>query len=350
MRRWLENQLFMWKLLRKGREALIASETRYRQLLDSNIIGVMKVDWKDRILDANDAFLNLVGYSRHDLFMGRLEGAALTPPEYNAADEWARARLRDTGVCPPIEKEYIRKDGTRVSVIVGVVFHDQPHQHLVCLVIDGSERRRALEATRKAYDELESRVQKRTEELAKANGDLQKEIERRREAESTLQKLAITDPLTGLYNRRGFETLGNQLLKQAMRSAYTVLVIVIDVDDLKSINDHYGHPEGDLALQTVGELLTKTFRTSDILSRVGGDEFMIAMREEGIGNSKRDVLRRLDEQVAGLNARARLPYALSVSVGTAELKPRQEKALEVLLALADAELYEMKRSKKLRVI
>src|SRR5262249_5445854 len=120
----------------RAQEALHDSELRYRQLLEANIVAVMIVDWDGRILDANDAFLKLVGYNREGLVESQLGGDALTPPEFRAADEWAREKLRESGVCPPIEKEYLRKDGSRVPVLVGVVFHEKPEHHLVCLVID----------------------------------------------------------------------------------------------------------------------------------------------------------------------------------------------------------------------
>src|SRR6267142_1139526 len=75
-----------------AREALRASEKRYRQLLESNIIGVMIVDWEGRILDANQAFLSMVGYTHQDLKEGLVGGENLTPPEYRVADEWAREK------------------------------------------------------------------------------------------------------------------------------------------------------------------------------------------------------------------------------------------------------------------
>ena len=102
-----------------------------------------------------------------------------------------------------IDKEYIRKDGTRVPVLVGAVKLTDTEDECLCFIVDSTDRRAAQEAIRKAYDELEVRVQERTAEL-------QHEVTRRREAEHALRSMAVTDPLTGLYNRRGFVALAEQ--------------------------------------------------------------------------------------------------------------------------------------------
>ncbi len=327
-------------------EALQASEKRYQQLLKSNIVGTMIVDWNGRVFDANDAFLAMTGYTRQDLEEGRVGGPDMTPPEYHVMDEWARAKLKESGVCAPLEKEYFRKDGTRVPVVVGVVFHEEPEQHLVCLVIDASDRRKAMDALRSAYDEMETRVAQRTSELASANQELTREIERRKRAEAALQSLAITDALTGLYNRRGFTTLGDQLLKQARRSGHPFRLFLADLDGLKQINDTLGHLEGDHAINAVAAILKDTFRASDVIARIGGDEFAAAVLADPDDGSEKPVLERLQQKLDEFNQRARKTYKLSISVGTAELNADEVISLEALLAQADAKLYDQKRIKK----
>lgn len=334
---------------RKAEEALDASESRYRQLLESNIVGFMIVNWEGQLLDANDAFLRLLGYTRQDLKAGRIGGNSLTPEEYRPLDEWMRAKLLDTGVCPPVEKEYFRKDGSRVAVLVGVVFHPEPEEHLVCLVMDASERRLAMAALQRAYDEMETRVTRRTSELAAANTRLNREIERRKQAETALQSLAITDPLTGLYNRRGFVTLASQLLKQAKRAQHPFLLILADVDGLKGINDLYGHLEGDQAINAVAAILKDTFRASDVIARLGGDEFAVGVIED-LSESERDpLLERLQEKTNAFNAGSHKSYALCLSVGAAELKSGDIQTLDFLIGEADKVLYEDKNRKKLRL-
>src|SRR5439155_4655683 len=178
----------------------------------------------------------------------------------------------------------------------GVVFHEKPEKHRVCLVIDASDRRKAMDALRSAYDEMETRVAQRTAELAAANQELTREVERRKRAEASLQSLVITDPLTGLYNRRGFTTLANQLLKQARRSRQPFLLFTADLDDLKQINDGYGHLEGDQVINAAAAILKDTFRASDVIARIGGDEFAVAVLEDRADFSEQPLLARLREK------------------------------------------------------
>src|SRR4029079_16225246 len=116
-------------------------------------------------LDANDAFLNAMGYTRDDLYAGLVGGPQMTPPEYRAMDDWARGRLTEAGYCSPFEKEYVRKDGSLWPVLVGILRLDKPEPHCVCFVIDVTERRKAQRALQRAYDEMEKRVSDRTTEL-----------------------------------------------------------------------------------------------------------------------------------------------------------------------------------------
>lgn len=331
---------------REGEVLVQTYERRYRQLLESNIIGFIVVDWNGNVLEANGAFLRMVGYTRAEMLSGKIGGNSLTPEEYRGMDEWVRKKLKESGISPPMEKEYIRKDGTKIPVLVGVVLHKEPDEQLVCFVIDATDRRRALDALRKAYDELEIRVMQRTSELDTANRELRHEIERRKRAEAALQSLAITDPLTGLYNRRGFLPLATQLLKQARRSRRNFLMFMVDVDRLKEINDTYGHREGDQAVIGAAMLLKDTFRASDVIARLGGDEFAVAVIEDSSDNAVETLLRRLDDNIKIDNGTLKKGYRISLSAGASTLKPHESRSIEMLLAEADNHLYEQKRLKK----
>jgi PAS domain S-box-containing protein len=129
---------------RKRVEAeLRASERRVRRLVDSNIIGITIGDLEGRILEANDALLGLVGYSRSDLVSGRLRWDRLTPPEYLPREEQAIAEAHQLGAATPWEKEYIRKDGQRIPVLVGFALLDEAAGTTVAFILDLSERKRA---------------------------------------------------------------------------------------------------------------------------------------------------------------------------------------------------------------
>jgi PAS domain S-box-containing protein len=125
-------------------------EARIRRLVDSNIIGIFIGDTRGRIIEANDAFLEMLGYDHDDVISGRMRWTKLTPTEWAPADEDALAQLSVTGTCRPYEKEYYRKDGSRVPVLVGGAFFERKTDEGVVFVIDMSDRKRAVEALRKS--------------------------------------------------------------------------------------------------------------------------------------------------------------------------------------------------------
>ena len=129
-----------------SRNSELAPNSFARRLVDSNIIGICIFDFDGRLMEANEAFLRIVGYGRDDIISDRLRWTGLTPPEWARADERALAEIAATGTCKPYEKEYFRKDGSRVPVLMaGANFGQLRHQG-VAFALDLSERKRA-EAT-----------------------------------------------------------------------------------------------------------------------------------------------------------------------------------------------------------
>jgi PAS domain S-box-containing protein len=118
-------------------------EARIRRLVDSNIIGIVIGDFRGRILEANEAFLDIVGYAREDLVSGRLQWTELTPAEWRDADDQALAELKAAGTVQPREKEYFRKDGSRVPVLLGATTFGDKQDEGVAFVLDLTERKRA---------------------------------------------------------------------------------------------------------------------------------------------------------------------------------------------------------------
>jgi diguanylate cyclase (GGDEF)-like protein len=161
---------------------------------------------------------------------------------------------------------------------------------------------------------------------------------------SALRSLSLIDDLTGLYNRRGFIDLGEQHLKLARRTARPVILVFLDVDRLKAINDTWGHHMGDKALVGIAEILRDTFRQSDILARMGGDEFAVMVLETTEGNQL-EFIHRLRDKVDQTNERTPEPYQLSVSLGTAMFEGGDGRSLADLLHEADRAMYEEKRKK-----
>ncbi len=159
--------------LRQSEEALRESESRLRRLVEANVIGLIIADLKGHIVEANDAFLNIIGYTREDLTRGQLNRAEITPPEYRHLYEQAMQEVKRTGSHAPYEKEYIRRDGTRVPVLVGTAYIGGPEDLTVGFILDLTERKRAEralhEADRRALTEYE-RLLVRIASLAQAFG------------------------------------------------------------------------------------------------------------------------------------------------------------------------------------
>ena len=161
-----------------------------------------------------------------------------------------------------------------------------------------------------------------------------------------LRAMALVDDLTGAYNRRGFFRLAKQQMGMADRTKKKISLVYADLDHLKEINDTFGHAEGDLALSEIAEILEKTFRKSDIIARIGGDEFVI-LAVEVLGDTAGILVARLEENLKRRNAKETggHKYKLSLSIGIAQYDPECPCSLETLLFEADKSMYEHKRSK-----
>ncbi len=170
------------------------------------------------------------------------------------------------------------------------------------------------------------------------------DISARKNMEEQLRALSLTDELTGLHNRRGFLSVAQQNLFLAKRARLNAALIYIDLDNMKSINDNYGHEEGDRALRTVAAILRRVFRESDVLARLGGDEFVV-LHLEPRGETQ-TAQTRLQQTLTEVNDQRVLPYALAMSIGIVHQHPNAHATLEELLALADAQMYEIKRTKR----
>ncbi|MBI2839973.1 MAG: diguanylate cyclase [Acidobacteria bacterium] len=167
----------------------------------------------------------------------------------------------------------------------------------------------------------------------------------RKHLEDRLRGLSLVDELTGLYNRRGFMKLAELQLKIANRARSRLLQIFADVDGLKQINDRFGHEEGDLALIEVARVLRQTFRESDVLARIGGDEFAILAADVQDGGAKVCAARLRDKLETHNLSKPDRRYRLSVSVGIAHYDPAGPCSIEELLSRSDALMYENKRGK-----
>ena len=269
--------------------------------------GLILTDSEGRFTFANQAAANMLGITPSEM-VGR-EGLSFVPtdqhPIVRQADE---KRLK--GISDRYELVFMHKDGTRRT-----------------LLVSGGPRVQG----------------------ARFGGTMAvlTDITDRKHMEEEILALSLRDDLTTLYNRRGFMTLAEQQLRTASRLKKKVALIYMDVDDLKKINDSSGHKTGDRALSEVAFILKKSFRDSDIVGRLGGDEFSVLAMESTDMNVE-VLIRRLEEKLALFNLRssAEAGFSLSVSTGVFVREPEQPATVEEMLSQADHLMYEQKRSKK----
>ncbi len=168
-------------------------------------------------------------------------------------------------------------------------------------------------------------------------------IERNR-MQSALRALSLLDELTGIYNRRGFMTLAEHQMKLSRRRLVGFYLIFIDLDGMKAINDTYGHAAGDKTLMATAQLLSDTFRGSDVVARMGGDEFAVVTTESN-GHGSAPIITRLEAAVCHHNCMHSEDPPLSFSCGAVYFDPEQDIPLETLLEEADKIMYDNKRAK-----
>lgn len=171
-----------------------------------------------------------------------------------------------------------------------------------------------------------------------------RDITEQKERLDNLKSQVVTDELTHLYNRRGFKTLASKVLMKAREDGITAVVLFVDIDGFKPINDTYGHEEGDEALLLLASTLTKNFRNNDIIARWGGDEFVVVAIDE-FGGAVRSMVERFTRDLAYQCKLRDLPYLLTATIGTADSESSRSYSLSKLLSDADADLYEQKQAR-----
>ncbi len=213
-----------------------------------------------------------------------------------------------------------------------------------------SEINHMLEIIQASHEQLEHRVQERTQELQKTNVQLQQEITERRSVERELiihkehlVRLAHYDNLTTLPNRVFFNEILNKAINNAKRHNKVLAVLFIDLDRFKNINDALGHPTGDLVLKEIGTRLAAILRTGDILARLGGDEFIILLNDIGHPKFAGPVAEKMLLACAQPVKIESHEFFITASIGIC-VYPEDGQSLEDLQKNADMAMYKAKRS------
>jgi diguanylate cyclase (GGDEF)-like protein len=193
--------------------------------------------------------------------------------------------------------------------------------------------------------EMMRSVRRLNEDMAQEIGIRQESERKLKEALALVEEMAIKDSLTGLVNRRGFLTIAERQVSYLRRHSTPYLLLYADLDGLKSINDAWGHKAGDAAIQAAAEILRGALRDSDIVSRLGGDEFTVLVNMADPLAYDR-IKRRIDEGCEAFNLKREKPWTLSFSIGRYRAEPGCELSIERMLDLADADMYAQKQKKK----
>lgn len=292
---------------------------RYRTLVEHLPVGVYRTTPDGAFVEANPALARMLGCKK--------------PPSLlrsNVKDFYVKrqdrsSHLKKLAVNPTYftEFELRRADGRKFWVrdhCRAIKGPDGSVLHLDGILVDITERKTA-----------ERRLERVLRELRLTN--------------EKLESLTQSDELTGLQNRRGFFTLGLQQMKIAKRLKKQIYLVFLDIDHLKLVNDTHGHPVGDQLLQNVAAILKGTLRESDVVARIGGDEFaVLAMRSKGSG--ERALVARIEAGIRAFRMSKLRRFRLSVSMGVVRIDPRKYSLLDDFLAHADFLMYQQKRQKE----
>jgi PAS domain S-box-containing protein len=313
------------RLYREAREA----EARVRRLFDTGVIGLLVADG-ERIVEANDRFLEMVGYDRDDLDAGRLRWAAMTPPEYAHLDAAAIAEIAERGFCTPFEKEYLGKDGSRVPVLIGAAAVEGTSPPWICAVLDLSTQKSA-ERERLAF--LDALAHDVKNPLGAIKGQAQ--LARRRAQRGMDDPARLDDTLEGIERSvAGATALIDELLDVAHLRAGQPLELRLAEVDLVALAEtcaeeaRRGSPEHRIVVRSsgaaivgrwddqrlrrvLGNLLGNAVKYSpaggEIVVRVGREEdaagawAAIAVADRGVGIPARDLPRIFDRFRRGGN-------------------------------------------------
>lgn len=299
---------------KKAEEALRKSEDQIRLLLNSTVEAIYGVDLNGICTFCNNGCLRILGYKNYEELIGKNMHRQIHHKQRDGTpipeEECSMVQAMRKGEGAHADDEVLwRADGTCFDAEYWShpQFSDGRIVGAVVTFLDITERRRA---------------------------------------DDEIRTLAISDTMTDLYNRRGFITLAEQQIKRANRNNKNLLLVFIDIDDLKVVNDTWGHEEGDRLLINAANILKQTFRESDIIARIGGDEFAVLVSDAA--ESSEIVLNRLTGRIESHNAHYGQQYHVSMSTGISVYDPANPCSLDDLMSLADQLMYMQKKEKSSR--
>lgn len=345
-------------LRREAEQALRNTTTLLQAIVDSANYSIISTNPEGFIVTFNAAAERMLGYRAEELI------GECTPVIFHdlheleqRSDELSRGLARRVepgfgvlsaraalGLTDEREWTYVRRDGSTFPVLLSVTAIHDPGGAIsgfLCIASDITERRQAQQQILRARDELEQRVAERTAELAAANARLTAEIEERRQIEEQVRHMAHHDALTGLPNRNLLRDRMEQAVAIAQRRGSHVVVMFLDLDRFKTINDSLGHAVGDQLLQEVSERLGRSVRASDTVARLGGDEFVVILPDVEHSSEAARVAEKISATLTPAYSIAGHELHITTSIGICVF-PQDGDSAEALMKNADTAMYHAK--------
>ena len=235
----------------------------------------------------------------------------------------------------------------RYSLVVNNIFINEEQLGMLLLEVDHSQ----IYLLESIVGQLSSAL--KIIYMLKTQANIQRQLEfslkKIKENNEILDTISKSDELTGVFNRRGFFDLANSMITDEKNRKKKAIMVFADLDNLKQINDGLGHDEGDFAIKSAAEILKESMRASDVVARIGGDEFAILAITDV--KTKGEVIRnRIKKTTKSFNVHCDKKYYIGISVGYAEFKCGPEVELEKFLDKADSVLYEDKKNKRSNIM
>jgi len=334
--------------MRLAQVELEISQGRYFDLYDLAPVGYVTVSEKGLILEANLTAAGLLGVARGAL-VKHLFSRFILKEDHDIYYLY-RKQLFETGRPQDFELRMLKKDRTVFwahLAATAALYADGAPLHSITLS-DITERKQAeiqMQAAQAELQRLLVTAEQSRWVLLNVVEDQKKAEEDIRLLNAELEQLALTDHLTNLYNRRYFMQRGVEECKRANRNSQPLTLLMLDIDEFKKINDSYGHEAGDLALQQVAVALKSSLRETDILGRLGGEEFAILLPNTPLHDAA-SLAERTRQSIANMSFQMpgdALISTITISVGAAAFTDEMSD-IDDLLRNADAAMYRAKKN------